>query len=325
MCSTHAKEPKSGGERRCPPSGLFSFPAKQTGPKGQFFQEEPPLSLASWRSQRATMLCMLGCAAAYTADSALVAQRQSELDNCLSTSGTDKDTAWCKASCAASAAACPASFCDDGCRDAPTETGAETPTAGAADEADAAVSTPSSKDWLQCTTYVAANPATTHLWCTAACADGCSPEDQLVCKCDEDEETAEQADEHACVSISVKKTTEWCNLACGLEDGGCPRDAVKHCKCGADALEPSIFSKAADAAVAREKAANEAMASQPPLDGVYVFKAPAEAEPPPGGVYVGQDGLVKARVVTGPDSAEQHTFGDGHNHDVALLRAESQS
>ena len=273
------------------------------------------------------MLCMLGCAAAYTADSALVAQRQSELDNCLSTSGTDKDTAWCKASCAASAAACPASFCEDGCRgDAPTETDAETDTEGDADEEDAAVSKPISKDRLQCTTYVAANPATTHLWCTAACADGCTPEDQLVCKCDEDEEPAEQADEHACVSISVKKTTEWCNLACGLEDGGCPRDAVKHCKCGADALKPSVFSKAADAAVAREKAANEAMASQPPLGGVYVFKAPAEAEPPPGGVYVGQDGLVKAKVITGdPDSAEQHAFGDGHNHDVALLRAEPQS
>ena len=298
------------------------------------------------------MLCVLGCTAAYTPaprhDSgslsgdnelenclsagrqgcfALVAQRKTELENCLSTSGTDKDTAWCKASCAASAAACPASFCDDGCRDTPTKKAAT----GVADEEDAALDAPignaqlDDKDRLHCTTYVAASPATTHLWCTAACADGCTPEDQLVCKCDEDEEGAEQADEHVCVSISVDKTTEWCNLACGLEDGGCPSDAVKHCKCGADALKPSAFSKAADAAAAREKAANEAMATDPLVGGMYVFKGPAETDPPPGGVYVGEDGLVKAAAIKGDlaHAESLHTFGDGHNHDVAL-RAESQ-
>lgn len=268
------------------------------------------------------MLCMLGCAAAYTAGRSLVVQTPSDLDKCLSTSGSDKDTEWCRASCAASAAACPASFCADGCRDAPAETDAETPTADAADEEDAAAS----EGRLKCTTYVAASPAATHLWCTAACANGgCSPEDQLSCKCDEDEETPEQADEHACVSISVKKSTEWCNLACGLEEGGCPPDAVKHCKCGAEALKPSVFSKAADAAAAREKAANEAMGNLPGSDGLYVFKAPDEAKPPPGGVYTGEDGLIKAKVTTDdPHPAELHSFGDGHNHDARSSESRSR-
>ena len=283
------------------------------------------------------MLCVLGCVAAYTPDprhgSALAAQRRSEFDSeaCVSASGTEKDTAWCVASCAASSAACPASFCEDGCRDTPTESAAETPEAGAADEEDGAQGAPSNaqqdddagtsdrKDRLHCTTYVAASPATTHIWCTAACKGGCTPEDQLVCKCDEDEEGAAQEDEHACVSISVKKTTEWCNLACGLQEGGCPRDAVKHCRCGAAAFKPSTFSKAAKAAAARERAANEAMAT--PISG-----AAADTEPPPGGVYVGEDGLVKARAQdSASDQAEPlHTFGDGHNHDQLQLHAAPQ-
>jgi hypothetical protein len=61
------------------------------------------------------------------------------------------------------------------------------------------------------------------------------------------------------LSISVDITDDECNAACGGQEG-CPKDAAKHCKCGDEAMDPEMLSKAAEATAARETTANEAQA-----------------------------------------------------------------
>ena len=56
------------------------------------------------------------------------------------------------------------------------------------------------------------------------------------------------------MSISVKKTNDECNLACGAQ-GECPPDVSKVCKCGDDVLD--YISEAQKAEAARQKRANE--------------------------------------------------------------------
>jgi hypothetical protein len=103
------------------------------------------------------------------------------------------------------------------------------------------------KDMLICVDdrYVAANEASTDLWCAGSCVpDGCPKDAQEACKCDDDghgegggpvSEGDMREVDYSCLSIDVDKTNEWCNSECG-EYGKCP-SAKQYCKCGTSAAK----------------------------------------------------------------------------------------
>ena len=114
--------------------------------------------------------------------------------------------------------------------------------------------------------YIAASPEASDLWCMNVCKESGCPEDAAkVCRCIDDAEPVVQSDAEpsgftGCVSISVDKTPEECIAECGGPDG-CPPGKIKsQCKCGDDATKPSVLTKAADAAAARERKVNDEMA-----------------------------------------------------------------
>lgn len=126
------------------------------------------------------------------------------------------------------------------------------------------------KDLLICVNdrYVAANEASTDLWCAGSCVpDGCPKDAQEACKCDDDghadggpvSEGDMREVDYSCLSINVDKTNEWCNSECG-EYGKCPSSAKQYCKCGDDAVTDKVLEQAQRATVARDTATNEARA-----------------------------------------------------------------
>ena len=54
----------------------------------------------------------------------------------------------------------------------------------------------------------------------------------------------------ACLSITVDKTNDDCDVACGSE-GDCPSNLKAVCKCGEDAVKDHILKKADRAAAER--------------------------------------------------------------------------
>jgi len=111
--------------------------------------------------------------------------------------------------------------------------------------------------------YVAANAASSDLWCAGSCVpDGCPKDAQEACKCDEPhngEGPITEGDmaevDYSCLSINVDKTNEWCNSECG-EYGECPSSAKQYCKCGDDAVTDKVLDQAQKATIARDTAAN---------------------------------------------------------------------
>ena len=122
------------------------------------------------------------------------------------------------------------------------------------------------KDFLVCVNdrYVAANEASSDLWCAGSCIpDGCPKDAQEACKCDDDahgEGPAQEGDmrevDYSCLSIDADKTNEWCNSECG-EYGDCPSSAKPYCKCGEDAVTDKVLEQAQRATVIRDTKNNE--------------------------------------------------------------------
>ena len=120
---------------------------------------------------------------------------------------------------------------------------------------------------LQCVnSYIASGTEATDEWCENSCADGGCPEEaQQVCECGA-LTASDHADERegnkdaACLSITVDKTNDDCDAACGAE-GDCPSNLKAVCKCGEDAVKDHILKKADRAAAEREKKINEEMSS----------------------------------------------------------------
>lgn len=130
-------------------------------------------------------------------------------------------------------------------------------------EADAA----DSEDMLICPNdqYVAANEASTDLWCADSCVpDGCPKDAQEACKCDDDPHglngegpltEGDMQEVGACLSVSEEKTNDWCNSECG-QTNDCPSDARQYCRCGEEAVTDEALDQAQKAQVARDTAAN---------------------------------------------------------------------
>ena len=121
---------------------------------------------------------------------------------------------------------------------------------------------------LKCqSAYVASSTEATDEWCENSCANGGCPEDaQKVCECgvstaSDQAATREHNSNAGCLSISVDKTNDECDAACGIA-GDCRTAGVSDdCKCGDDAVKPHNLKKAAAAAEAREKKINEEMST----------------------------------------------------------------